>query len=179
MRLPESRTISKTGGSRPVGRERYERLACDLHFDPGRCNDESQEASGVMTPFFCLSWKLSLDLGLVAGRDVEMERFGQVQSCGVQRQPMHGGPEVEEIAMRLALGIQTAKRLFDEIDGERATAVGCLLVDWTGPAALGTIASQAREHVKTAQHIAPTSLSPDIGKIPSFLRTSTRLNSSH
>ena len=141
---------------------------------PGRCNDESQVASGVMTPFVCQSWKLSLGVELADGGDVEMECLGEVQSCGVKRQVLHGCPEVERVAVRLALGIQAAKHLFDEIDGEGPSRIGWLLVDRTGAAALGPVAAQTREHVEPAQDVGHADLSAQVGKVDSLMMTGAR-----
>ena len=103
-----------------------------------------------------------------------MKCFGQVQSCGVKRQVMHGGPQVQGVAMRLALGIQTAKHLFDEIDGEGPSRIGRLLVDRTGAAALGSVAAQTWEHVEPAQDVGHADLSAQVGKVDSLMMTGAR-----
>src|SRR4051812_27758554 len=66
---------------------------------------------------------------------------------------MHGGPEVQDIAVGSAILVETLIEVFAEVDGEGSLAVRGLAMDGTGASSLLALAAQAVEQGQLAEHL--------------------------
>ena len=80
-----------------------------------------------------------------------MEGGGQVQGGVVQRQAVERGPEVENISLRSAVGLEALEDVLAEVDGEGVVAIGGVTVYRTWTTSLLATAVQLVEQIEVAQ----------------------------
>lgn len=79
--------------------------------------------------------------------------MGEVEGGVVERESMHGGPEIEDVAVRGTVGVKAAERLPGELYGERAVSIVRFSVNRAGSAELRAAALQAVEPAEMTQHL--------------------------
>src|SRR5215813_12646897 len=83
----------------------------------------------------------------------ESERLSQMQRGLVQRQPMHGRPQVQRVALDPALRMKTFERVFSQIDREGAFRRRGVAVQRAGSAALLRAAAELRQQAQMREHL--------------------------
>jgi hypothetical protein len=124
-----------------------------------RCTIESQVPSAVMTElgteFFSGQQVGGSFYGFLFSVAWQMEGGGETQGGVVKRQAMQRGPEVEDVALSSAVGLEALEDVLAEVDGEGVLAIGGVPMDRTGTAALLAAAVQLRERAgKSAEKVS-------------------------
>lgn len=82
-----------------------------------------------------------------------MKGLGQMESGFIERQMMHGGPQVEHVALSVAVGVETLKNVLAEMGGEGALRVVRLTVNGTATTALQAAAAQVVEQSQVFENL--------------------------
>jgi hypothetical protein len=93
------------------------------------------------------------------------EGLGEVLRSLAQRQTVMGGPEIQRVALGLALGVEAAEKALAQVDRERAVAVAGRVVQGTGPTPLKAQALQRIEVAEMPEHPLHRHLATQRGKV--------------
>jgi len=81
-----------------------------------------------------------------------MERADQVEGGFAQRHPLDTGPEVDDVALLAAGGVEAVEGVVGQVDAERAAAAVATM-DGTGSTALRATAAEARQQPEVIQDL--------------------------
>src|SRR5947209_10226291 len=116
---------------------------------------------------FCrrLTVNRSLTLPLLcSGCRFEIEPADQVEGGLAQRHPLDTGPEVNDVALLAAGGVEAVEDVVGQVDAERAAAAVATM-DGTGTAALGAAAPEARQQPEVIQDLGHGYLVFEMGEV--------------
>ena len=96
-----------------------------------------------------------------------------MQGCVVQRQVMHGSPQVEHVAVSAAAGVEALENVLAQIGRERGLRIARIAVDGARSAALAATATQLAEQSQMLKHLLHGHLLAQEGEV--YLGTLVRL----
>jgi hypothetical protein len=76
--------------------------------------------------------------GFLSSVPGDAEGLGQVQGSVVQRQPMHGSPEIKRVALHTAILLEASKSILAQVDRKGPFLIRRMAVHRTAPATLRT-----------------------------------------
>src|SRR4029453_11289948 len=124
-----------------------------------RCTNECQGPSGVMTALLRVSYaerrrcSRSFFNVFLFSFPGQMEGVCEMQCSVVQRQAVHGGPQVQDVALGRAISLKALADVLAQVNREGALAIARLTMHGARTTALLTATAQAVEEAEVSQDL--------------------------